>query len=1005
MKKHFSFLFALLLLSLGGADARPRGLGAIAVANNGGMLLNLANSSYFAGFSPILNWWPSGSAPVLVSTVNGTLTGKQIWDCPTSCSTPTTYMDTTTGELITPVPSDVTSFERGFFATVVQPTVQYYGTSFGQFANQVWNVTWTGCASPTLAIGGTLGTGGSLVPGSNSATITFGSSGYNNVALRFTMTAPCRADPPKNVKIYQAEYAPSVAQGKFWNPDYINAVKPFGMLRLMDVMHTNSSGISDSSQLAGLSYVYFGLSFPAARSNASNISGGVLTVNSWNGTRPFQVGQRIICIGCTGTITISSLGTGTGGNGTYNLSGAGGLSVSGQVTLGYPSVGQNGDGGPKGGWAPDVACSLANEANSNIEYPIPAAATDQFMTDVATSFKACLNPWLKVKFSYCNENWNAGGAFDCYRYMQAFNSNTPAVVDYSGYRAAQLMEIAATVFGTTTWTDSNTSSRWIGAIGAQAANPSVATSAKAGAAAAIAAGPIPHTLQQLFNQIDIAPYWGNFNSIASITGVSAAATPTVTVANSFTNGQIVKIWVNGGTMASVLNGTYATVSSATSSNFVATPFSGSVVDTTGLTYGGTNNGVADATIYRLADQSVALNGSTPATYPTIFSYFAQQTSKAILNGSASDASYGTITITGGQNFAPAVAGVATPNSLLDFFQQNALIAQKDGLALSQYEGGPTPAYTLGTSIISSTANTGALDYLTQVDISLFDAGVVGDAVNTPANVYQTGFDQFDSVNGVRPSQYTDLTAQSAFGPWGALRFLAVNGVGGDTSNLKWSKLLAKNALGPWVDPTPPATGTLTRTVTDINFGAGGSTTLTCPITAASSGLAVLVISWTDPTKTITSVNISGVGNMTQDANTLNSWGSAIYSLPVTTGNYTATITWSGSAPFRNCAAIMLTGLTSNAKLSASSGNPQKTTTMNVTKGSFIIAIAALSGAITFNTSSTAGTATGTVTQVDKQVPDGQAFGFAYWSPGPSFSAAKFVVATNSANALAVATYK
>lgn len=996
MKRTIAALVLLCTALCAPADARVRG--SAVNANTGGMLLNLADSSYFAGNNQILNWWRTGDRSILISSINGTLSGQQIFDCPTKCGTARTYLETTTGELVTPVPADVTSIERGFFATVPMPQVQYYGTSFNQFANQVWNVTWTGCASPTLSTGGTLGTGGSLVAGSNSATITFGSSGYQNVSLKFTLTAPCLADPPKNINIFQAEHADAVAAGEIWHPDWTPAVSPFGYLRLMDVMHTNISGISDSSQLAGLSYTSFGGDLPTARSNNSAIAAGVLTVSSWDGTHPFQVGQRIVCIGCTGTITINSTpGTGTGGNGTYNLTGAGAISVSGQVVLGIPAVGENGDYGPKGSWAPDIACSLANRLNVNIEYPIPAAATDQFMTDVATSFKACLGPGLRVKFSYCNENWNSGGAFNCYRYVQAYTNNTPAVVDYGGYRAAQLMEIAANVFGTASWSTSNPTSRWVGAIGAQAASPSVATSAKAGAAAAIAAGPIPYTLQQLFNQIDIAPYWGNFVSAALITGATPGATTTITASNSFTNGQVIKIWINGGTMASVLNGVYATVSSATGSNFVVN------VNTTGLTYGGTNNGAFDATLFKLADQSVALNTSTPATYPTIFSYFAQQTSKAVLEGSASDASYGTITITAGQKLNAAVAGVAVTGSLLDYFQQNALIAQKDGLVLSQYEGGPTWAFTSGTSVIQSASNTGAIDYLTQIMISQFDTGMVGDAVNTPQNVYQTAFDQFDSVNGVYPAQFNDISPQSAFGDWGGIRF-----VPGDTGNPRWTKILAKNALGPYVDPTPAPTWTVNRTVTDVNFGSGGSTTLTCPVTVPSNGLAVIAIGWTNNTTTITSVSLDGgIGNMTQDAFTANTWSSAIYSKPVLASGspYTATITWSGSTSFRNCAAVTLVGLASSTKLSASSGNPQKSTTIGVTKGSFIFATATLSGAETFANSSTNGTATGTVTPIDKQVPDGQAFGFAYWSPGPSFSAAKFVAATNAANSLAVATYK
>lgn len=997
MKRTLSFLFAsIALVTQAGAWTHGK---APTGANTGGMLLNLSNATYFNGINPQLNWWTSGDSRItIVSTVNGTLVGQQIWDCPTSCSTPTTYLDSSTGELVTPVPSDVTSIERGWFATVPFPQYQYEGTAFAGFAGQVWKTTWTGCASPTLTNGGSLGTGGSLSVGSNTATITFGSSGFSNVTNKFTMTTACRADPPKNIKVYQNEYATNVAAGQFWNPDFISAIRPFAYVRLMDWLNTNASGISDSSQLAEATYQNFNKPLPLARGTGA-ISSSVLTITSWNQEQPFQVGQRIVCIGCTGTITISSLGTGTGGNGTYNLSGAGGVSLSGQVTLGVPTVGANGATGPKGGVGPLLACNLANTANVNVEYPIPAAATDQFMTDVATTFKSCLNTWLLVKFSFCNEDWNSGGAFNCYRYVQSYNNNTPAVVDYAGYRAAQLMEIAAGVFGTASWNSAtNPTSRWIGAIGAQAASPAVATSAINGANAWISGGPSAYTLQQLFNQVDIAPYWGIFYDTAVITGVTAGATPTVTASNSYTNGQVIKVFVNGGTMASVLNGVYATVSNRTASNFQIN------IDTTGLTYGGTNNGAFDAAMFKLIDQSKVLNGSTPATYPTKFSYFAQQMSTAVLNGSATDASYGTITVASGLNLRPASGGAAVAGSLLDYFQQNALIAQKNGLVLSQYEGGPTWAFTGNApSVIGSTANTGANEAIEFLTISLFDAGVVGDSTNTPSNMHTTMFSQFDSVNGIYPAQYDMAGNQTQFGPWGGLRFAP-----GDTGNLKWQAILAKSALGPYVDPTPAPTWSVNRDASDINFGSGGSTTLTCPIHVPSDGLAVIGVGWTNNTTTITSVSLSGGGgNMTQDAFTANTWSSAIYSKAVlaSASPYTATITWSGSTSFRNCAAVTLTGLASGTKISASSGNPQKSANIAVTKGSFIFATATLSGAITFATSSTTGVATGTVTQIDKQVPDGQAFGFAYWSPGPSFSAAAFNVQTNSANSLAVATYK
>lgn len=989
-------------LASGQADARfPRG-SALNAANVGGMLMNLNAPAINSGYSPFLNWWAgNGSAMTLVSTINGTLQGQQIADCPISCTTPTTYLDSN-GELISPLPSDVTSISKLFFTTVAWPQYQYEGTAFGAFAGQVFNAKWSGCGSPNVSVwfgSGSLGTGGSssLNVTPNVGSVTLGSSGFSNVGLTFTFTGipACYTSPPKQIFVSQSQYATNVTNGEIWNPDWLATVKPFYMQRLMDWMATNASGISDSSQLADASYTAFAQPFLMGRSDGGNgVSGTTLTLGGTGASSQlWKSGYTVYCsvTGCpSGGMVISSQLTGTsGGNGTYQLNANYGTIGDG-IYLAIPNVGAGSLYGKKGGVSPTLACSLANAANSNIEYPIPAAATDQFVTDVATSFKSCLNAQLKVKISYCNENWNSGAAFSCYRYVNA-KDLVHGGPYFAGYRAAQIMKLVADVFGTPSYSyASPNGSRWIGAIGGQLSDVTQAGGAIIGAKAYIATG-ISYTLTQLFTQVDIAPYWGNFWTGASdnMTGISVGTTPTITVANNFTNGQIVRLFVNGGTMAA-LNNMDVTVSSASGSSFVATPFNGSNPSTTGLTYGGSNNQAIDSTLFRLADRSAALNGSTPATYPTKFAYFNQQMSKAILNGSATDASYGTLTIAGSL-YLTTGAG-----SILDGMQQNALIAQQNGLEIGQYEGSPTQL-PIGWNVASNTQI--AIVGVEYMGMSLFDAGVTGDTTNTSANLFKTAYSQFNSVNGIYPAQFNDATYQSQFGPWGALRF-----VPGDTGNVKWGAITAQNALGPWVNPTPAPTWSLNyNSSTDKNFSSGSATSVTCPITPSGSGLVVVGITWTNSTA-LSSVTIDGVGGgaMTADSDNHVTWGAAIYSKAVTgTAARTITITWSGAVPFRSCYAMTLTGLASSSALSQA--NAQKTMTIGVTGGSFMLAVSTLVSAPTFNTCGTTGSATGTVTQVDNNAT--QASGIAYWSPGPSFTAAQFLVCTSGANGTAIATYK
>lgn len=908
------WLIAALIVVASPANAWRQGI----PPPSGGMLLNLAQPSYFAGYSPFLNWWRAGSTMTLVSSINGTLVGQQIFDCPTKCSTPETYLDLN-GELITPVPADVVSISRLFFTPVLFPQYQYEGTSFNNFAGQVWDIKWNGCASPTVTAIGGLGTGGTSSFGSNSGTVTLGSSGYSNVGLTFTMTAPCRANPPTNISVSQHQYASNVALGQVWNPDWVADVK-FGILRLMDWMQTNNSGITDSSQLAdlnsnGLTRPFFAAESgsPSGGGPAASISGSVLTVNAV--IQPnFKVGDSLIGIGITpGTITIASLGTGTGGVGTYNLTCSGGCpTVTSQTIIGIPPVGSNYSYGPKGGVHPNVACSLGQATGAIIEYPIPIAATNQFVTDIATAFISC---GVKVKYSYGNEDWNFSFLQASYVAAQSPISG----INYAGYRAAQIFEIIYNIYG------ASNRSRWIGALGSQDADTSKTTAVIAGANSWVNGG-ATHTLAQLVDEVNTAPYFGDGYSGAVITNITAGATPTVSAAShGFVNGQVIKLFVSAGTMATVLNGNsvaaYATVSSATTNSFVIN------IDTTGLTYanpGSGSNYAMDATLFKMADQSAALNISTPATYPTKLSFFAQQFSKAILNGSASDASYGTLTVGTPNNLTN------TANAIPSLLQQHALIANSNGLKLSEYEGGSS-ASLVGAPFSGPVPNQ-LLEYLS---LYQFDTGVVGDSTNTISNLYATVFQALRNVNSAYSAQFNELQAQSQAGPWGALRFTP-----GDEVNPKWQALVTENMKGAYVDPTPPATGTCSYITDNFTNANSNTQTLSSIDLGSASADRLVLVGVSSQGGTISSVVIDGAVTLTQDVLNPTSGATAIYSGLVPSGSgaaHSIVVTYSGAAFMsRGVFVYKATGLISNIVGTTNTGAASGTT-INETKGNCIIA--------------------------------------------------------------------
>lgn len=871
------------------------------------MLLNLAEPQYFSGYNPYLNWWKVGNLIQVVSSTHGTLFGQPAWDNGT-------YLDPTTGELKNPVPADVTSISKGIWSQVSNPTFQYEGTSFANFAGQQWDVTWSGCANPTPSVNN-LGSGGTSSFGSNSGTFTFGSSGANNVAITFSPNASgCTNNPPTNIKIYQHQYATNVANGELTNPDWRADVKKFGILRLMDWQVINFSGVTDSSQLATLAYSsYNGIMNVAYGDTSSTVSGTVLTIVN-NFSQPFQVGMKLVCSLCTNSMTIASLGTGTGNAGTYNLTCTPSCNtVSGVNVLAIPPTGQNGAYGPKGGVGPDIACKVANEAGTGIEYPIPMAATDQYVTDIATALKACTTQL--IKFSYGNENWNF--AWATFAYMQALAPQTSGIasgMQYSGYRAAKVFDIIQGVYGS-----NSGGGRWIGALGSFQAISGDTTDVITGANVAINNLSL-HTLPQLVGTVDVAPYVGDFIGGAVITNITASTTPIVTAtANSlssvnFTNGQIVKLFVNGGTMGARLNNIYATIGSVTGTTFTLSSFGGSNVDTTGLTYGGSGADQAiNATFFRLADQAAALNISTPATYPTKFAYFAQQLSKASINGSATDPSYGTLTV------GSAVPGLASG------ITQHALIANASGLRLGNYEGGNS------LSMDNSLSNNPPAQMLEYFIGWQFDLGVTGDTTNTEAGVEAAIGSAMCSFNGgysIYPAQYTEAGPQSSQGPWGSVRFYP-----GDESNSKWQGLLAVNAQSACVDPAPAATWTASLPASASNrfFGTPGTNPVTDTLAAAVIGTAAtsvkFLISLTGGQ--VTSVSCDGVTVTVPDVvSTAGGRLAAIYTINVGAGTNT-----------RSCNAIVANGGSQNHEFYVMTvGGLQSTTPVNVNTGSNNVAV-------------------------------------------------------------------
>ena len=165
---------------------------------------------------------------------------------------------------------------------------------------------------------------------------------------------------------------------------------------------------------------------------------------------------------------------------------------------------------------------------------IPNVVSDNCMTPIAEVFASNLNPRLWVRFEYGNENWNSGGGSPPYRWCQMDNYYPPGSTSfsgqgYSGYRAAQLWEIVANVFGP------SGRSRWRGAIGGGLAQFSWGLGAVQGAQYWIANGSAYGALTDIADELLIANYFsgGPSDFGGNITGVTPGATTTITAANGY----------------------------------------------------------------------------------------------------------------------------------------------------------------------------------------------------------------------------------------------------------------------------------------------------------------------------------------------------------------------------------------------------------------------------------------------------------------------------------------
>lgn len=989
------------LFAVGGAEARPRSIVAVPTPsgfNGGGASINTNTAGYYYGMHRELNHWTGGDQIRLTSSTNGLVIGKAAWDALGASGQP--YFDANTGELNTPVQTDVTSYGRGFFTDPTgsaanpvpngvygPPNVGSSGPQGRWWLGQVWNIEWIG----TLSTGGSkitipgfssLGTGGSpglgVVGdcGTNCVTLTFGNAtGAVNVAIEFVIDASNRNDPPRNIKVYPAQFVTQARSAdlttRLFNPDWIAqwgaaGKSGIGKVRWLDPLGTNYSAITDFSQLAEYTFDTFSVS------------------GSFSGAVPGAV---------------------------------------------YPP-GTNRGWGPKGGIGPQTICLLQNKIGAHAHFLFSYAFTTSAAFSTGQAFNGCMNSGLVVEYEYCNELFSFG--FHCYSYNRrlpypplgvsapfqqalsitsitpgnpttinvasnpyvngdqiAFSISTSDTIStvlngggtnpvgpftvasagptsftvsanstglsYSsggtvftvdgsggvraGYNAARLMDQIYAAYG------ASNRSRWKGLLGAQLEqNATLLQNAITGAMFYItnesvgtgACAP-KKCFQELFDKGVIAPYAGNsvYNG-TQLTALNQNVTPTATApGHTFINGQVIRCYATTG--MTQLNNLTATVSGVSGANFNIN------IDTSGFSpwTAGNGNFCIDNALPKAADDSIALNGSTPATYPTKYSYFAEQMSDATINGtSVSNPSFGYAVQSSGNWRSLASCGVSCMPGIL---QRNALKAKSYGMVLDEYEGANFSTYsdTNGQTNLKVTGNSAVSQLYDFFQNWQYDAGT---ATKGPADIVAAHIANSQAAGVPYPSTYNELG--NGPGPFAATRYAGDN-------NPAISRMYTQNALGPYTEPyTPPAwTATYPGNATNKYTASGpcancteGPPANTVVIGTAATTAIVIV---TQQAGSVTSVACDGVSSSTPIITNATSLRATLFVLSLNAGANarTCTMTTSGAGGFpRAFYVATVNGLQSTTPVNAIASNPNGTFPVNYTGGNLLVAASACGSA-------------------------------------------------------------
>lgn len=403
-----------------------------------------------------------------------------------------------------------------------------------------------------------------------------------------------------------------------------------------------------------------------------------------------------------------------------------------------------------GGMPLSVICRLGNLTGCKLHVCIPIAATDACVTSIATFMKANTN--CKVIYELSNEVWNGQFLQSAYSVTQGVaiwgSGDAARGQKWYGYRSSAIMKIVRDIYADT--------ARWEGALGTQMANAGVTDNVLIGVNYWRANVLLPANslnVNDLFGGLYMGSYWGDVVTCSSITGITNAATPTVTsAAHGFSNGQVIKMFMAAGMTA--LDNTYQTVAGATTNTYTI------ATDTSGMpAYASGNNYALPATLFQMMDQSATNNGSNPALYPTVYTYFNQQLAQSHLTG----------TCTFGFNTTISVASLVST-----YWPAQKTRSVANGLALRDYEGGSQ--YVGAGQLNNASENS-------QFNLYQYNYGNSAEIGPVYAASYAAAF----TAGITYPSKFVEIAVSGRFGIFAGMRFIP-----GDEGNPVWAAVRGAN---------------------------------------------------------------------------------------------------------------------------------------------------------------------------------------------------------------------